>query len=114
MKKVVIPVTNGRLSEFFGSCSHYEIFEIDNGIVQKAKIEIPPKEDLSKLPEWISNQGITDVIVYKIDKRIIKLFTIFRINLFVGIAINSPQILIESYISGKLKSNEKVISEIMA
>ncbi len=114
MKRVAIPVVNGQLSQYFGQCHHYEIFEIDEGIVKSEEIEIPPKEDITKLPEWAASERITDIIAYKIDKRIIRLFTPFRISLFVGIPINNPRNLIEDYIKGRLKSDEKIISEILS
>jgi predicted Fe-Mo cluster-binding NifX family protein len=113
MKRVAIPVVKGLLSEYFGQCNHYEIFELDGSNVKSEELEMPPKEDITKLPEWAANEGITDIIVYKIDKRIIKMFTNFRINLFVGIPINTPRNLIDDYISGRLKSDEKIISQII-
>jgi len=114
MKRVAIPVFEGQLSEHFGQCDHYEIFEIDNATVKNKVSEIPPKEYVTKLPEWASIEGITDIIVYRIDKRIITLFAPLRINLFVGIHIDTPRNLIEDYINGRLKSDEGIISEIMA
>jgi len=114
MKRVAIPVVGGQLSEYFGQCDHYEIFEIDNGNVISEEIEIPPKEFITKLPEWASLERITDIIVYRIDKKIITLFAPLRINLFVGIPLNTPRNLIDDYINGKLKSDERIISEIMA
>jgi len=114
MKRVAVPVVKGKLSEYFGQCNHYEIFEIRDEDIRSETIEVPPKEDITRLPEWAASIGITDMIVYKIDKRIITLFAPFRINLFVGIPINSPRNLIEEYLNGNLKSDEKVISEIMS
>ncbi len=114
MKRVAIPVVGGRLSEYFGQCDHYEIFEINDGNVISEEIEIAPKEYITKLPEWASVEGITDIIVHRIDKRIITLFAPLRINLFVGIPVNTPRNLIEDYINGKLRSDEGIISEIMA
>jgi len=114
MKRVAIPVIRGRLSEYFGQCDNYEIFEIDDGNVISKEIEIPPKEYVTKLPEWASEEGITDIIVYKIDKHIITLFAPLRINLFVGIPVDTPRNIIEDYINGRLKSDEGIISEIMA
>jgi predicted Fe-Mo cluster-binding NifX family protein len=112
MKKVAIPVVQGRLSEYFGHCNHYEIFEIEGNEIQSNAIEMPPCKDLTKLPEWAAQQGITDIIVYKVDKRIISLFSRHKINLFVGIAINTPQNLIEDYLSGRLRSDEKIIQKL--
>ena len=114
MKRVAVPVVKGHLSEYFGQCNHYKIYEIDGENVKSKEIKTPPKGDITKLPEWAASKRITDIIAYKIDKRIITLFTSFRINLFVGIPINFPRNLIEDYINGNLISDEKIISEIMA
>jgi len=113
MKRVAIPVVGGQLSKYFGQCDHYEIFEINEGYVISEKAVIPPEKYAEKLPEWASAEGITDIIVYMIEKRIITLFAPLRINLFVGIPVNTPRNLIGDYIDGKLKSDERIISEIM-
>ena len=113
MKKVAIPVVKGKLSEKFGQCNHYEIFEIDGDVVKSEEIEMPSDKNITKLPEWTYRKGITDIIAYKIDKRIISLFISYKINVFVGIPINTPQKLIDEYINGKLKSDEKIISQII-
>jgi predicted Fe-Mo cluster-binding NifX family protein len=113
MKRVAVPVVKGRLSEYFGQCNHFEIFEIDEGNIKSNEIEMPLKDDITKLPEWAASEGITDIIAYKVDKCIINSFTPFRINLFIGIPINTPRSLINDYINGKLKSDEIIISEIL-
>ncbi len=112
MKRVAIPVTQGKLSEYFGGCNHYEIFEIDGGNLARSEIKVPPQRDITELPEWAVHQEITDIITHKVDNRILTLFTAKKINLFVGIAVDTPLILIEDYMSGKLQSDEKIINEI--
>ncbi len=113
MKRVAIPVVKGKLSENFGQCNHYEIFDIDEGIAKSEEIDIPPEKYITKLPEWVNRKGITDIIAYKIDKSIITLFSAYKINVFVGIPVNTPRNLINEYINGKLKSDEKIISQII-
>jgi predicted Fe-Mo cluster-binding NifX family protein len=113
VRRVAIPVSNDMLSEYFGQCSYYEIFEISENGITGEKIKMPYKEDITKLPEWMADKGVSDVIVFKVDKRIINLFSTYRINLFVGISIDTPKNLIEGYINGNLKSNERIISEII-
>ena len=112
MKKVAIPVTNNQLSEFFGECNHYELFEIDGGVFDKKSIEIPLGTDIVELPGWLEKQGVTDVIAYKVNRKIITLFASKKVNLFVGVPIDLPQNLIDDYLQGRLESNEKIISEI--
>ncbi len=112
MKRVAIPVVNQKLSEYFGQCSHYEIFEIDGRQINHHNIDVAPMTELADLPSWSSAQGITDIIVHKVDKRIISLFLAHKINLFVGVNINTPHMLIEDYLNGKLTSNKNIIQEI--
>jgi predicted Fe-Mo cluster-binding NifX family protein len=112
MKRVAIPIIHGKLSQYFGQCSHYQIFEINGNQITRSELEVPPFSNLSQLPEWASQQGITDIIAYKIDHRIISRFINNKINLFVGVGFDSPQALIDDYLNGRLKSDEKIIREI--
>ncbi len=112
MKRIAIPVNDNILSEYFGQCSHYEIFEIEGEKITHNKVGYPPHHDVTRLPEWAAQQGITDVITYKIDNRIISRFINNKINLFIGVPLLSPDILIDDYLNGRLKSDEKIIKEI--
>lgn len=114
-KRVAIPVTNEQLSEFFGECSHYEIFEIDNEINEikdRREAKFPAGTVAAELPGWLEEKGITDVITFKVNSKIINLFASKKVNLFVGVPIDSPEKLIEAYLQGKLESDEKIIQEI--
>lgn len=112
MKRVAIPILEEKLSEYFGQCSHYEIFEIDGQKISRHNIDMAPDKHRGDLPEWTLSKGITDIIVHKVDKQIISRFLANKINLFVGVEINSPQLLIEDYLNGKLTSNKNIIKEI--
>jgi predicted Fe-Mo cluster-binding NifX family protein len=113
MKRVAIPVVNGRLSEYFGKCSHYKIFDIDVKTINEKEFEVPIFTDISVLPQWAHKKGITDIISYKLEKNIISMFSMHKINVYVGITINTPDALIKEYLNGTLKSDERIISEIM-
>ena len=112
MKRVAIPVAKEMLSENFGQCNYYRIYDIEAGTILCNSVEVPPQQDMMNLPLWAVQLGITDVIVHKIDKKIITLFAVNKINLFVGVAVNLPEILIEDYMNGNLKSSEEIIKEI--
>jgi len=47
-----------------------------------------------------------------VNPKIINLFASKKVNLFVGVPIDSPEKLIEAYLQGKLESDEKIIQEI--
>ncbi len=112
MRRVAIPIVDNNLSEYFGGCNFYEIFEIEDGEVRKSSVEIPTVDTVDQLPQWLRERGISDVIVYKIKKEIIRLFASQKINLFVGIHQDTPENLINDYLHGNLESDEKIIQEI--
>ena len=110
MRRVAIPISKGLLSEYFGQCNHYQIFELDGKHVHSHQLEVPPFKDVEKLPEWAASKGITDVITYRLDNQIIPLFSSNKITLFVGIPIDTPESIINSYMNGTLVSNSSVIN----
>ena len=91
MKRIAIPVTNGTLSEYFGDCNHYEIFEIDRNTIINNEIDKPERKELMKLPEWITQMNITDVIAYKIEASIIDSLSGKKIDFFIGIPMKTPK-----------------------
>jgi predicted Fe-Mo cluster-binding NifX family protein len=112
-KRVAIPVINNMLSEHFGQCSHYEIYESDGRAAVWTKTAMPHEMSVSQLPEWLEEQGITDVIAFRVNPAVIHQFASRKVNLFVGVPINTPQKLIEAYLQGKLESDEKIINELV-
>jgi predicted Fe-Mo cluster-binding NifX family protein len=112
-KRVAIPVINNVLSEYFGQCSHYEIYESDGKTAVWTKIAMPHNMAVSQLPEWLEEQGITDVIAFKVNPEVIHQFASRKVNLFVGVPIDTPQKLIEAYLQGKLESDGKIIKELV-
>lgn len=112
MKRIAIPVINGKLSEYFGRCTHYEIFEVNRRQVKRNLIEFPSDRDIKTMPLWISNQGITDVVTHKIDSAIMELFFSLKISLYVGIRCTSTEEIIQQLLEGKLKSDENIIRDL--
>jgi predicted Fe-Mo cluster-binding NifX family protein len=110
MKRVAIPITEGKLSEYFGKCCHYEIYEIDDSSIEKKSIS---KDNISNLPKWANENKITDIITHKIDNKTISLFTPIKVNIFIGISIDTPERIIDSLLKGKLISDKEIISELM-
>ena len=112
MKRVAIPVVNDLMSEYFGTCNHYEIFEIDRKVIRSYPLQIPEGTDITDLPSLLEKHGVTDVIAFRVNSKIITLFASRKVNLFVGIPMDSPQKLIDEYMLGKLESDKHIIEEI--
>jgi len=113
MKRLAIPVNENKLSKYFGTCSHYEIFTIQGHAVKNREVVLPTVSEVAALPVWASSLGITDIITNRIDKRIIALFNKYKINLFVGINIDTPGNLAKEFLNDEMISDQKIISEII-
>ena len=108
MIKVAIPVTGDLLSKDFGECSHLVIYEINNKDITNKKTEdlLPLSEN--SLLKWAETSGITDVIAHSINNHSIRYLSNTKINLFIGVTINTPERLIDEYLKGTLQSNAKI------
>jgi predicted Fe-Mo cluster-binding NifX family protein len=73
---------------------------------------LPAISDVKELPLWLKEQGVTDVIAYKVNKQIISLFASKKVNLFVGVPQKKSETLINEYLQGKLESDKNIIKEL--
>lgn len=112
MKRVAIPIVNNKLSENFGECNYYTIFEIDRKINSAKTSLLPNGINSFDLPRWLKGEGVTDVVTYKINRQVVNLFVAEKINLFLGIPIDSPEKIIDDYLQGKLVSDKRIIAEL--
>lgn len=113
MKKIAIPIVDDRLSEYFGTCDYFDVIEIENDEIKNRIKVTPPHRNISKLPGWAAELGITDIITYKVDKKIINLFLSHKINIFVGIPQGDTGSLINEYMNGTLTSDKQMINSII-
>lgn len=110
MTRIAIPIIDTMLSEKFEDCSFYHIYSIDLGKLQAEPIIVNAQNLPLNIPEWIKEWEITDVIANGMNKLSISDFSETKINLFIGVEINTPEKLIEDYLKGTLKSNTQNIS----
>lgn len=113
MKRIAIPVENNKLSEYLGKCKHFEIVDIDGEMIQKQLVEMPKFNTETNLLNWLTAKGVTDLIMFKIDKLKLQSLLAHKINLFVGIKVIDTEAIITDYLDGRLCSDSNVISEII-
>jgi hypothetical protein len=58
--------------------------------VDRKEAKFPAGTVATELPGWLEEIGITDVITFKVNPKIINLFVSKKVNLFVGVPIDSP------------------------
>ena len=108
--KIAIPLSNGRLSMHFGHCEQFALVEVDEVAkkVGETKMLTPPGHEPGVLPRWLHEQGATVIIAGGMGNRAQELFTQNEIAVVVGAPSETPESLVESYISGALQTGENI------
>ena len=111
-RRLAIPVLDDQLSPYFGACNHYMIYEADKGGISRLEIRHPEELSIAELPAWVASYEITDLIANHVDAEIIERFALFKINLFVGIPVDSPVKILDDWLKGRLESDQQIIKQI--
>ncbi|WP_139178099.1 hypothetical protein [Draconibacterium orientale] len=113
MKKVAIPIANKKISEYLCGCSHFAYYDMESKNTTISESAVIDFTNADEIRLWIKNNGITDIILHRIRKELIGIFTSEKINLFVGVPMVSAGQIIEAYRCGKLESDKNIITEII-
>lgn len=105
MKKIALPVIEGKLSPHFGHCQNFIIYNVENQTIINEKILPTPPHQPGLLPNWLVKYNITDLIVNGIGHKAIEIFNQHKINVFVGVPVKNPKVLIQDYLDGVLETN---------
>jgi len=110
MQKIAIPVLGQKLCPQFEICRSFVIFHVKNQVIVK-------EDTLNALPHlsgslavWLANNDITDVITREIGQREINIFNQHKINVFVGVKLETPKELVEEYIAGILETHDNLFA----
>ena len=101
MVKVAIPINENFMCADFGACTTFVIYDIDQKIIKSRHVEAPIASNNIILLKWIEDMGIT----------ILQKFSDTKLNLFIGVSLNSPENLIDDYLHGCIQSDAQSIRE---
>lgn len=107
MTKIAIPLTNNLLSEHFGHCETFAVYELDasGALVNEERLTPPPHEP-GVFPAWLKSLGVERVIAGGMGRRALDLFAQNGIEVNSGATEAQPEALIEAFRKNAL-SNEK-------
>lgn len=111
MTKIAIPVKDNLLCRSFSACTYFLIYEIKDKKIISKQINFHPDDFRAKIDQWSDVSGITYVIAHYIDNKSLTALTATKIDLFVGVSITNPDLLVEEFLNGKLKSNTRKLVE---
>lgn len=105
MKIIALPVKENKLNPHFEYCAHFKFYYEENGIIIKEELIPAPAQQPELIPNWLVEKGVTDVIAYGIGLKPIEIFNQHKINVFVGVKVETPQVLVQEYLDGTLETN---------
>jgi len=105
MKKIALPIKNHKLSSHFGDCTHFKFYNVANGIITKEDLVTAPTHQTEIFPNWLIEKGVTDVIAAGIGLKPIEILSKHKINVFVGVKVKDPNLLVQKYLDGTLETD---------
>jgi predicted Fe-Mo cluster-binding NifX family protein len=105
MKKIALPILDNKLSPHFGLCSHFKFYFLKNEKILKEEIIPAPVHQPDTIPLWLIEKQVTDVIAAGIGIKPIEILNQHKINVFVGVKLKDPIILLLEYLNGTLETN---------
>lgn len=102
-KRIAVPVEGNRLSTHFGRCQAFAFVDVENDFITKITILDPPEHQPGTFPRFVAANKATDVIGGSMGPQAIHLFNEANVNVFTGAPVETPEILVNEFISGKLQ-----------
>ncbi len=110
MKRIAIPITDGKLSEHFGHCEHFAVFEVDEekqAIVGKQEVE-PPSHEPGVLPKWLGGMQVNLIIAGGMGQRAQELFKNHGIEVIVGAPVDIPDDVVRKHLDNNLQAGANI------
>ncbi len=108
MKKIAVPVSNGLLSQHFGHCEHFALYDTEGGEIKNQVLLDAPPHQPGLLPRWLAEHGATDILAGGMGQRAIALFNQSGINVYVGVPTKTADTLVADFLADKLVTNENL------
>ncbi len=105
MRKIAIPVVEGKLSAHFGHAPVFYVYHTEENKIIKEQMEIPPPHEFGVIPNWLAEIEVTDLITGGIGPKAVDILNAKSINVFTGAPTENPQEIIKDFLSGSLKTS---------
>jgi len=109
MRKIAVPVKNGKLGCCFEQCRRFKIVEIKGRAKVNWSILEAPLFESKALSDWLLENQITDVIVNRIKHKFVKICSLNKVNVFAGVQKEALTELVQDFIDGVLVTNGDMV-----
>jgi predicted Fe-Mo cluster-binding NifX family protein len=108
--KCAVPIADGKLSEHFGHCSNFALYDIDETTrtIIKKEIGASPEHQPGVLPEWLSSKGVSVVIARGMGSRAKTMFQKNNIEVITGAITDDPEQAVKDYLNNTLQTDNNI------
>lgn len=110
MIKIAVASENGMVTEHFGHCKNFNIYEIEDMQILKSESVPNPGHKPGFLPNYLNDMGVNVIISGGMGQGAIDIFKEKNIEVIVGVN-GSAKLAVEKYINDSLQSTNSVCHE---
>ena len=110
MIKIAVASENEMVTEHFGHCINFNIFEVENGQITKTESIPNPGHRPGFLPNFLNDIGVHVIVSGGMGGGAIDIFNEKGIEVIVG-ASGNAKAAVQAYLQGSLKSTGSVCHE---
>jgi predicted Fe-Mo cluster-binding NifX family protein len=102
--KIAIPTNRDQLSQHFGKCDRFTIFEVDENQIVREHNLIPPRHQPGVLPVFLASNGVGMIFACGMGQSAIDHFAKSKIKVITGVQPDSPRVLVEAFLQNRLET----------
>jgi len=106
--KFAIPLADGKLTAHFGHCKEFALIDVEENIIKKKEIVVPPAHEPGVLPKWLHELGVNVIIAGGMGNKAQVLFNEQNIKVVTGAQPLEPEELINSYLNNALTTGDNL------
>ena len=103
--RIAIAQDGNKVSEHFGHCGEYAIFDVEDSIIYRRDDLPSPGHEPGRLPVFLAEHGVDLIIAGGMGPRAIGLFQANGIGVLLGVSGNVDYVA-QDYIAGRLSPGE--------
>ena len=105
--KYAVPVVDGKMSQHFGHCQIFSLFEVDEqSKTITGREDLPsPEHQPGVLPVWLADQGASVILSGGMGPHAQQLFQSHGVKVVTGVVESDPQKAVLDHINGNLSTD---------
>jgi predicted Fe-Mo cluster-binding NifX family protein len=110
MMRIAIAGEGNKVTEHFGHCVNFLLFDVENGQITKEESITNPGHKPGFLPNYLADRGVNVIISGGMGGGAVEIFNERNVEVVVG-ARGDARIAAESYLKGELRTTGSVCHE---